>query len=204
MLDTGLSASEVNVEEIILALGRTHQDHKLGTYVQVVVHLGHYLYAMRQLYLAASTGRSTSFFPTFYLEALWNMLGNWFSIRGRSGNRMLGRALADLGLEELLGPLDQLLDSPVGSTTWRDIVREVRNAQGTHEVFRGNVQLHVCEKLGIDPMTVSVKGPDFLNEMGGLVSVLYLQVEEALRAYDRECYDVLRRYGLFYTGLEEL
>lgn len=189
---------------------KMNNDPRIGSFFQIIVHLNHYLYALNQLRSVTSDVPSMSTPSTFYMECLWNMIGNWFAVKSKTSSYLLKSALLPLGLEKHLKPLDELLDSPIGNTTWRVLVKEFRNAQGTHEIFSGDVQKQVYAKYGITqdqlgiPMSEIVrKTSDFFINMGKLIGSLQAQVELAFCKYDREYYMVLRQRGFYHTVLDE-
>ena len=109
-------------------------DERTGTFVQVLVHLSQYLYAMSRLREVVDTPRGSWTVPhVFYIESLYTMLANWFSVKGRRGRYILKHALIKLELEAELQHLDQVLDSPIGDTTFRKLVEDFRNTQTTHQ-----------------------------------------------------------------------
>lgn len=176
-------------------------DVRAGTFFQVVVHLSHYIYAMSRLReVADTTGRSMTLRHSFYIEVLYSMLANWFSVKGKRGSYILKHALTTLGLDAELAPIDIILDSQVGNTTFREMVKEFRNAQVTHQIFTGDIQFLLVQKHSMDPLVFGKTMQTFLDEMFEHVLRLQASVEKAFALAEPKLYALLRRAGYFYIG----
>ena len=191
-----------NFDRYASLLSKLSNDVQAGTFFQVVVHLSHYIYAMERLReVAFTTGRSMSARHSFYIESLYTMLANWFSIEGKEGRDLLKRALTTLGLEAQLTPIDRTLDAQIGDTTLREIVREFRNAQATHKIFKGDIQVRLAQKHSIDPLVLGEWMQTFLDEMAEHILQLQAHVERAFAKAEPELYALVRSAGYFTSVL---
>ncbi|MFC1924039.1 hypothetical protein ACFLXA_01560 [Chloroflexota bacterium] len=189
---------------------KMNNDPRIGSFIQIIIHLNQYLFALNESRRHTSSKPLISTPSTFYIEALWNMIGNWFVIKGRTSPYLLETALSPIGLEEHLKPFDKLLNSPIGNTTWREVVREMRNAQCTHEIFNGNVQRRIYYEFGINkdlhgvPISeIARENADFFDKIGELIRDLQAQVELAFLNYDNAYYMLLRQKGFYNTVLSD-
>ena len=80
----------------------------------------------------------------FYLNALRSMCVNYFVATTNSPPDVSVRnILAKHGLSHLVAPIDRLLETPLGSTEFKSILKRFRNKYLTHELF----QLQPLEKI---------------------------------------------------------
>ena len=173
-------------------------DKRSGTSFQIVVHLGNYIYAMSQLReVSFTSGSSMSSLHPFYTESLYTMVANWFSIKGKKQSYILKHALTILGLDSALQPIDRILDSPVGNTTFRDVAREFRNSQATHQIFESTIQYQLAQKYSIDPGVLAELMQRFLDDMFENIVQLQGLVEVAFEEAEPELYQLLRGQGYF-------
>lgn len=89
---------------------RLLNDSIASTSFQLVIHLGHYPYAMAQLREEALLPRPSLAMMGFYTDNVLRMIGDWFSeVRG-TGEAQLDKALKKVGMEDsVTDPIDQRL-----------------------------------------------------------------------------------------------
>lgn len=183
---------------------RLLNDSIASTLFQLVIHLGHYPYAMTQLREEALLPRPSLAMMGFYRDNVLRMIGDWFSeVRG-TGEAQLDKALKKVGMEDsVTEPIDQLLDSTIGTTTWRRLIKDYRNRSISHRIFEGDVQMQVCKMHGLEPTLMSRQMSPFLNDMADQIEILQSSVELAFHKYDPQLYTSLRGSGAFQsTGIE--
>ncbi len=179
-------------------------DSIASTLFQLVIHLGHYSYAMAQLREEALLQVPRLAMISFYTDNVLRMIGDWFSeVRG-TREAQLDNALKKVGMEDTVtDPLDHLLDSTIGTTTWRRLIKDYRNFSIGHRIFEGDVQRQVCEMHGVEPTLMSSQLRPFLDGMADQIEILQSYVELAFHRYDPELYTLLLRGGVFRsTGIE--
>ena len=73
----------------------------------------------------------------FYLNSLRALIVNYFIGTSKSPSDVNARDILEKhGLHQLLVPIDRLLDTPLGATTYKGIVTKFRNKYLTHELFQ--------------------------------------------------------------------
>lgn len=111
----------------------------------------------------------------FYMNALYSYLGKFFLVSGHN----LASAMRSLGLEDLLGPIEKTLETPLGSTTLRFILRTFRDKMLAHPQFSFDpVAKQVYDKFDPRIGTNQEQFEIALNEVLQLTRGLYLQVVE--------------------------
>ena len=127
------------------------------------------------------------------------MIANWFAVSGGGGSRILKSALKILGLECHLEIIDKTLDTRIGETTFRSLVKDFRNAQATHEIFKGDVQVKICEKYSLEPAETSNLLQKFLNEMYEHIVDLQVRLELAFYNEQPQLYSIMRSTEMFIS-----
>lgn len=135
-------------------VSRIENDPILGTFMQLAVHLGHFKYAMGQLKSTMISDKRYAF--GFYSESILRRIGDWFAEPKNMPDSLIDQALKKVRLDDdVIRPLDQLLDSPIGQTTWRRFIKDYRNAASAHGIFDGDTQSKVCQKYGVSQESLS-------------------------------------------------
>lgn len=180
--------------ELEETLSRAVDDPIAGTFVQLVMHLGHYRYAMAQMREAPLAG-----IIGFYSDSVLRMIGDWFGKPKEKGEALIESALGRVGMgNHVLNPIDRLLDTAVASrTTWRHLIKDYRNLAVSHNIFAGDIQKQVCQLHGLEPRTVESVLIRFLDDMADSIEHLQSAVEQAFDRYDPELYLLLREMKMF-------
>lgn len=167
-----------------------------GTLLQLIVHLGQYRYAMEQL--RGSIILQDRYAFGFYSDAILRRVGDWFAQPRTMKESQICHALRKVGIRDQdIQPIGNLLDSAIGKTTWRRLIKDYRNAASSHEIFELDAQRKVCEKHGISAELFSFELIPFINSMNDHVEVLKSHIENAFSDYDRALYTQLKQSGIF-------
>lgn len=105
----------------------------------------------------------------FYFNSLYQYVGNYYLVGG--ANKLIN-VLENIGSGDLLRPITELLDIPLGSTTFGQIVRSFRDKFLTHQsfVFR-TLEREVHDRFDIlDPANAEL--------FAGLVQQLFSRTKE--------------------------
>jgi len=180
-------------------------DERVGIFFQTLIHLSHYNYAMLRLREvsdeeALSFRGSMSSPHIFYIESLYTMLANWFSVSSRKrGSQILKGALTTLGLDSELEAIDHHLDSSIGDTTFRDLLREFRNAQTTHDIFTGDAQTKLAEKHSLNPVEIVGAMRNVLDEMHERIVELRERIEVQFEEEHPQLYALMSSSHMFIS-----
>lgn len=179
-------------------------DSTASRLVQLVIHLGHYTYAMARLKEEAQLPRPRLAIISFYTDNVLRMIGDWLSEPGDTNESQLDLALKKVGLSDNISdPIDRLLDATIGTTNWRRLIKDYRNVSISHHIFEGDVQLQVCQKYGVEPMLMTSQLIPFLDSMADQIEILQSRVELAFHRYAPELYTLFSSNGAFRSiGIE--
>lgn len=167
-----------------------------GTFLQLIIHLGQYRYAMEQLRSADILQDRYAY--GFYSDAMLRRIGDWFAQPPKMKESQIDHALRKVGIRDQdIKPVGSLLDSAIGKTTWRRLIKYYRNAASSHEIFELDAQRKVCVKHGISLELFSFEFVPFIDSMSDHVEVLQSHVENKFHSFDQDLYTQLKQSGIF-------
>ncbi len=114
----------------------------------MLVSLKEFSYGFDRLMEVAAEVEDGSAIIRFYSNSLYQYVTGYFLLRG---NYKLHNILTNLGSDDLLEPIDKLIQTQLGTTTFGDLIRAFRNKFLTHQSFDlSKVKQHVHMRFDID------------------------------------------------------
>ena len=152
-------------------LSGKQQDRLLG----LMMSLKEFAFGLDQSGLAAVSSQEGSAIQRFFSNALYQYCSNFFLV---SGSHRLRDFLDEIDCSDLLGPIDSTLDSTVGKTTLREVLRVFRNKFLVHTIYvidpvedelRGRIDLAeplLQEQMGILVFDLFARTRDLFENLG--------------------------------------
>jgi hypothetical protein len=104
------------------------KEFKIGA---ITLSFREYIYGFKRLKRVAGSKKSSKNKVLFYSHACNNYLASYFLIE----DSIVTKTLNEVGLKELLEPINELLSTPVGEITYRETIRRLRNKAVVHEGY---------------------------------------------------------------------
>ena len=170
---------------------RLEMPEDLTRLVRLLINLGHLNYALRGMKHEDIQEASDQPPLGLFTEVAFQRLADWFS-KPNGKVAQIEKALANLDLpSSWLHAIDEVLDGPIGATTWRQLNKDYRNEAISHKTFEAEIFTLIFGKNQVDPRTWGESFEAFMEAIVPLVLNLQSNVQAV----------VLSRYPEFYKGL---
>ena len=135
----------------------------------ILASLKEFSYGLDRLDDVATTAKSGSAIMRFYFNSLYQYAVGFFAVGGR---RRLDIVMRELGLGTLLDPTRQILDEPLGETTFGAVIKSLRDKLLVHQSFRLDT-LEAEVFRGFDP-----EDPETAERIQQLVKGLFGSIKD--------------------------
>ena len=134
----------------------------------------------------------------FFTESAFQRLADWFS-KPKGKVAQIEKALSKLELpNSWLRPIDEVLDSAIGTTTWRQLNKDYRNKAISHKTFEAEIFHLVFVKRRVNPDTWDSSFKQFIDAIAPLLIDLQSKVQAVFLARHHDFYLEILRQGKFY------
>ena len=134
----------------------------------------------------------------FFTDAAFVRLADWFS-KPKGKPAQIEQAIEALDLPaKWLVPIDTILDSPIGSITWRQLNKDYRNEAISHKSFDAEIFNLIFVKRQVNPETWDSSFEKFMAGIIPPMVDLQSNVQAVFAARFPEFYAEFFRRGMFH------